>query len=100
MRITVGNVGVRPVTITDVCIGNKKKYASITMMQNWVLYVNNNTLPTRLEQGQVIDVAVDRSLIAPALREITHKGKIYIKVDEASTGRNYYYKTKWRFKEL
>lgn len=101
MRITVSNTGIRPVLITDVCVGTKKRCARIcTASSEILLKSDNSTLPKRLEQGQVFEIGVNREVLREALLEITDKGRIYIRVEEASTGHSLYYRTKWKFQEL
>ena len=103
--ITVKNVGMKPITITNVYLhfGDKKQGDIFVGMLNLnsVLERFTPTFPKRVEQGESFDYYLLRNKLNSALAHYEKKTPIdtplSIRVDEVTTGRQYY-KTKLTLK--
>ena len=103
--ITVKNVGMKPISITNdyLHFGNKKQGDIFVGMlnQNSILQAFTPTFPQRLDQGESFDYYLLRDKLNAALAHYEEKTSIgtplSIRVDEVTKGSQYY-KTKWTLK--
>lgn len=103
--ITVKNVGMKPISITNVYLhfGNKKQGDIFVGMlnQSSILQAFTPTFPQRLDQGESFDYYLLRDKLNAALAHYKEKTPIgtplSIRVDEVTKGSQYY-KTKWTLK--
>jgi hypothetical protein len=100
--ITVKNVGMKPITVTNVYLhfGNKKQGDIFVGMlnQNSILQAFTPTFPKRLDEGESFDFYLLRDKLNVALAHYEEKtpinSRLSVRVDEVTKGSQYY-KTKW-----